>query len=175
MWNPTDIKGIQYIIQFLQVGTCRQENPIQKRSMEQYLRSMGHIFSAMGTTNPESTPLECSNLVCDNRLCALRLNIFPYIESSQYPSWSSISWCHQSKWYPKAKSDHIYFLDRFLLPSATQKILTVINTLCLHPLPTPTNATVHQNNPPPRHNFQHRGCQLRQPFVKKYKNCVKGK
>ena len=60
MHIPTDLQGIRYKIPFLQifaykVRTCvlaANHKPIKKRSVEQYIRSVGQIFAAMGAPDP---------------------------------------------------------------------------------------------------------------------------
>ena len=60
MQTPPDLKDIEDPIPFLQIFFERvrsgllsaQGQPIKKRSVEQYLRSIGQIFASVGANNP---------------------------------------------------------------------------------------------------------------------------
>ena len=60
MCIPSDISGIKNPVLFLniflervQTGVLNSKgNPIQKRSVEKYLRSVRQIFAVVGTTDP---------------------------------------------------------------------------------------------------------------------------
>ena len=57
MCIPTDLQGIKDPIHFLKIFAHKvrigvlsaNHNPIHKRSVGQYIRSVGHIFAAMGS------------------------------------------------------------------------------------------------------------------------------
>ena len=149
-------------------GTCRQEKAHTKAQHGAISPLHGSYLLSSGDHWLLKKTLEWSNLVLDNSFIPMRIIIFPHIESSKYPSWSSIVLMPPIKSVPQGKSDLRSCLYWFLLPFATQKILTVSNILRLNLLPTPIHPTVRQNNPPLRKNCQPphiRGCQLCQHFV----------
>ena len=96
------------MIPFLQIfahkvctGVLAANNkPIHKRSVEQYLRSVGQIFAAVGAPDPRLNSMAPSTFTWNNSLQPTRKNILPPEEYTPSPSPSSTAWTQPPKAAP---------------------------------------------------------------------------